>query len=128
MSYLLEVTNLVSSVNKVSNFAEGVNSSGYNNSLQVDPENTSSPGLLFTCKDSPVRADWSIFSGSSSNRRASAGTISPTPSLMLIADYVSWYQNFSFLFIPFPVSKDLQNPLIPHPIFTYYIYIYNTTN
>lgn len=36
MSYLLEVTNLVSAVNKVCSFAkEGVNSSGYNNSFDL---------------------------------------------------------------------------------------------
>uniref|UniRef100_A0A0A9CU50 Uncharacterized protein n=1 Tax=Arundo donax TaxID=35708 RepID=A0A0A9CU50_ARUDO len=41
-----------------------------------------SPGCLVTGSDSPVSADWSIFSGSPWRRRASAGMISP--SLMLI--------------------------------------------
>ncbi|MFS7991648.1 hypothetical protein Hanom_Chr12g01073121 [Helianthus anomalus] len=51
--------------------------------LQVEPENTSSYGFLVTGRDSPVSADWSIFNGSPSRRRASAGTISPSLILMI---------------------------------------------
>jgi hypothetical protein len=43
----------------------------------MDPENTASPALRSAGSDSPVRADWSTWTGSPASSRASAGTMSP---------------------------------------------------
>jgi len=108
--YLLEMTNIIGAVNKVSCLAEeGMNTSGDDNGLDF----TLLAGWARENSISRILCDWKGFTGQSrliDLERISLHetSISWDNISQLDADQISWYQNCCILLTPFPIPQNLQ--------------------